>query len=164
MTTNGKLFRSLWLLFTIGLIAYGLKLALWDSPPDAAQGNMARAFYYHMPNWIGSLLFFGTNLAASVAYLALRRRKDSLAAMKADSLALASARRMALELAGALTTGSRVLGSWGLMALPLSSAGIRLVSTLGSGTDIHQGEAGCIDNRAVPIVLPAGALKFPAPG
>ena len=112
MSTTGKLFRSLWLLFTIGLIAYGLKLALWDSPPDAAQGNMARAFYYHMPNWIGSLLFFGTNLAASITYLALRRQKGSVAAMKADSLALASAEMGTLYCALGLISGSL----WGRVA------------------------------------------------
>ena len=111
MSTTGKLFRSLWLLFTIGLIAYGLKLALWDSPPDAAQGNMARAFYYHMPNWIGSLLFFGTNLAASITYLALRRQ-GSVAAMKADSLALASAEMGTLYCALGLISGSL----WGRVA------------------------------------------------
>ena len=112
MSTTGKWIRAVWLVFTLGLIAYALRLALWDSPPDAAQGNMARAFYYHMPNWIGSLLFFGTNLVASVAYLAMRRQKGSVAAMKADSLALASAEMGTLYCALGLISGSL----WGRVA------------------------------------------------
>jgi len=81
-----------WLGFavTLGVLGYGLVLALRVSPPDSQQGNMIRSFYYHFPNWIGVGVFFPLNLVASIVYLAMRFR-DSVAAMKADALALASA-------------------------------------------------------------------------
>ena len=87
------------------LIAYGLVLALRISPPDAEQGNMIRAFYYHFPNWIGASIFLPLNLVASVVYLAVRRNSP-LVAMKADSLALASAEMGVLFCSLGLLTGS----------------------------------------------------------
>src|SRR5882724_1662972 len=74
----------------LALIGYGLFLALQGSPPDAAQGNMIRAFYYHFPNWIGSGLFFPVNFAASVLYL-IQKGSQSQLAIKVDAIALASA-------------------------------------------------------------------------
>src|ERR1700740_647383 len=48
------------------------------------------------------------------------------------------------------------------MALPLSSSGIRLVSTLGSGSDTDPVKAGCSDNRGAPAELPAAPGEIPA--
>ncbi len=97
--------RWAWLIVTLVLLAYGLMLALRMSPPDAQQGNMIRAFYYHFPNWIGASIFLPLNLVASVAYL-VSRRKNHLFAMRADSLALASAEMGVVFCGLGLITGS----------------------------------------------------------
>ncbi|WP_396127392.1 cytochrome c biogenesis protein CcsA [Acidicapsa acidisoli] len=106
--------RWYWLIATLALIGYGLDLALRVSPPDAAQGNMIRAFYYHFPNWIGTSIFFPLNLAASIVYLSFRFKKPVLA-MKADALAFACAEMGVLYCTLGLVTGSlwgRV--TWGI--------------------------------------------------
>jgi heme exporter protein C len=97
--------RWAWLVVTLVLLGYGLLLALRISPPDADQGNMVRAFYYHFPNWIGASVFLPLNLVASLVYLGTRRKKP-LIAMKADSLALASAEMGVLYCGLGLLTGS----------------------------------------------------------
>jgi heme exporter protein C len=105
MTYAGKIVRWIWFFVTLGLLGYGLFLALKASPPDALQGNMVRAFYAHLPNWVGASIFLPLNLAASLAYLYLRSRNPALA-MKADSLALASAEMGVLYCTLGLISGS----------------------------------------------------------
>lgn len=105
MSGRGIVLRWIWFVATLGLLGYGLALALKGSPPDAAQGNMIRAFYYHFPNWIGVGVFLPLNLAASIAYLVLRSR-NSIAAMKADAFALASAEMGVLYCTLGMLSGS----------------------------------------------------------
>ncbi len=105
MSRRGKVIRWIWFFVTLGLLRYGLFLALVASPPDAAQGNMVRAFYAHLPNWVGASIFLPLNLAASLAYLRLRSRNPA-SAMKADALALASAEMGVLFCTLGLISGS----------------------------------------------------------
>jgi len=105
MSRTAKSLLGTGFLITLCLLGYGLYLALRGSPPDAEQGNMIRAFYYHFPNWIGAGIFFPLNLLASVAYLVLRN-KNALAAMKADAFALATAEMGVVYCALGLATGS----------------------------------------------------------
>jgi heme exporter protein C len=115
MSAKGKLIRGICFIITLALLGYGLRLALWASPPDAEQANMIRAFYYHFPNWIGASIFLPLNLAASVAYLLLRQ-KYAEASMKADALALATAEMGVLYCTLGLVSGSlwgrEVWGIW----------------------------------------------------
>ncbi|SFR97829.1 heme exporter protein C [Granulicella pectinivorans] len=90
---------------TAALLLYGLYVALAGSPPDAQQGNMIRAFYYHFPNWIGASVFLPLNLLASAAYLFLRNRNIGLA-MKSDAMALASAEMGVVFCILGMVTGS----------------------------------------------------------
>jgi heme exporter protein C len=85
-----KLWRWLWLVATLGVLAEGFRVALFVVPPDAQQGDVFRIFFYHFPSWIGMGLFYLINLICSLVYLAVRNRNQALA-MKADSLAVASA-------------------------------------------------------------------------
>jgi heme exporter protein C len=101
----GKALFGIWSVITFSLLGYGLFLALRGSPPDAEQGNMIRAFYYHFPNWIGAGIFLPINLLASIAYLAFRN-KNAMAATKADALALATAEMGVLYCVIGMVTGS----------------------------------------------------------
>jgi heme exporter protein C len=105
MSGTKKAVLGLWSVLTLSLLGYGLFLALHASPPDAQQGNMIRAFYYHFPNWIGAGIFLPLNLIASIAYLAFRNR-NIVTATKADAMALATAEMGVLYCILGLVTGS----------------------------------------------------------
>jgi heme exporter protein C len=100
-----------WLLLTLGTIAYATRLGLFVSPTDAAQGNIGRNIYYHVPIAMLSLIFPYINLAASLAYLYWRRR-DPLKALTADAWAIASAEVTVVYASICLLTGS----IWGRVA------------------------------------------------
>jgi heme exporter protein C len=110
-----KLWRWLWLLVTLGVLAEGFRVAMFVVPPDSQQGNVQRIFYYHIPSWAGMGLFFAINLACSLVYLAVRNRNHALA-MKTDSLAVASAEMGVVFCLIGLVTGSlwgrAVWGIW----------------------------------------------------
>src|ERR1700683_2647120 len=110
-----KLWRVLWLLVTLGVLAQGFRVALFVVPTDAAQGDVQRIFYYHIPSWVGMGLFFAINLACSLLYLAVRNRNQTLA-LKADALAVTSAAVGVVFCLIGLVTGSlwgrAVWGIW----------------------------------------------------
>ena len=105
MTKATVVVRWFWFAITASLLGYGLFLALRGSPPDAQQGNMIRAFYYHFPNWIGASIFLPLNLLASISYLYLKDR-NTRSAMKADALALATAEMGVVYCLLGMATGS----------------------------------------------------------
>jgi heme exporter protein C len=80
----------LWFGIAVAILVVGFRQAIFLTPTDAAQGDVGRIFYYHVPIAMLSLLFPYLNFAASLAYLYWRRR-DPLKALTADAFALASA-------------------------------------------------------------------------
>jgi heme exporter protein C len=100
-----KKLRWGWLLLTLGLLAYGLHVALAVVPTDADQGNIYRIFFYHLPTWIATSICFLTNLLASITYLAFSRSKNELA-LKADALAVSCAEMGVVFCMLGLITGS----------------------------------------------------------
>lgn len=110
-----KLWRWLWLLVTLGVLAQGFHVAMFVVPPDAQQGEVSRVIYYHVPSWAGMGLFFAINLICSLVYLGVRNRNHALA-MKADALAVASAEMGVVFCLIGLVTGSlwgrAVWGIW----------------------------------------------------
>ena len=61
-------------------LAYTFYQALWVAPTDAAQGDVYRIIYYHVPSaWTAFLLFF-INFLASVHYLASPKESTRRAA------------------------------------------------------------------------------------
>src|SRR5229473_5052440 len=80
----------LWFGIAIAILVAAFRQAIFLTPTDAAQGDVGRIFYYHVPIAMWSLLFPYLNFAASLAYLFWRRR-DPLKALTADALAVASA-------------------------------------------------------------------------
>jgi heme exporter protein C len=80
----------LWFGIAVAVLVVGFRQAIFLTPRDAAQGDVGRIFYYHVPIAMLSLLFPYLNFAASLAYLFWRKR-DPLKALTADAFALASA-------------------------------------------------------------------------
>ena len=101
----------LWCAISIAVLIVGFREAIFLVPADAAQGDVGRIFYYHVPIAMWSLLFPYLNLAASLAYLYWRSR-DPLKALTADAFALSSA-----EIAVVYTSITLITGSiWGRVA------------------------------------------------
>ena len=100
-----KLFRWLWVVVTLGLLARGFRVAMFVVPPDSNQGEIQRIFYYHISAWCGMSVFFAVNLIASIVYLVYRNR-DHNRAMKADALAISTAEMGVVFCSVGLITGS----------------------------------------------------------
>jgi len=80
----------LWFGISVAVLAFGFRQAIFLVPTDAAQGNVGRIFYYHVPIAMLSLILPYINFGASLFYLYWRRR-EPLKALTADALALATA-------------------------------------------------------------------------
>jgi heme exporter protein C len=104
----------LWFGIAVAVLVVAFRQAIFLTPTDAAQGDVGRIFYYHVPIAMWSLLFPYLNFAASLAYLYWRRR-DPLKALTADAFALASAEVAVVYTSITLITGS-VWGraAWGI--------------------------------------------------
>jgi heme exporter protein C len=100
-----KLFRWLWVVLTLGLLAQGFHVAMFVVPPDSNQGEIQRIFYYHISAWCGMSVFFAVNLIASITYLIYRNRNHDRA-MKADALAISTAEMGVVFCSVGLITGS----------------------------------------------------------
>ena len=99
------LLGTLWLVATLIVLVVGFREAIFLVPTDAQQGNIGRAFYYHVPHSMLALLFPYLNFAASIAYLFLRRTKPAQALI-ADAWALAAAEITLVYTTICLVTGS----------------------------------------------------------
>ncbi len=109
-----RILGSLWLAASLLVLAYSFYLALFVAPTEATMGNVQRIFYWHVPSSSMGLVFPYVNFAASVAFLALRRRNPS-AALTADALAVASAELTLVFLTICLATGMLWgKASWGI--------------------------------------------------
>jgi heme exporter protein C len=72
------------------LMGWGFYQAMYAAPADAAQGDVGRIFYYHVPHGMLCYLFFTINFVASLLVLAWRR-KFPARALAADAWALSGA-------------------------------------------------------------------------
>jgi heme exporter protein C len=101
----------LWFGIAIAILVVGFRQAIFLTPKDAAQGDVGRIFYYHVPIAMLSLIFPYLNLVGSLAYLFWRNR-DPLKALTADAFAVASAEVAVLYSSITLLTGM----TWGRVA------------------------------------------------
>ncbi len=85
-----KIFRWIWLAFTLGLLGYAFYQGMYVAPTEATMGDIQRIFYYHFPSAMMAFLFFFVSFVASIVYLASRRNHPQRA-LSADAAALASA-------------------------------------------------------------------------
>ena len=111
----GLVLGCVWLALTLAALAYGFRQAIVLAPTEETMGNVQRIFYWHVPNAILALTFPYVNLIASLAYLYLRRR-NPLAALTADAVAIASAEITVvfatIGLATGMLWGRPVWGIW----------------------------------------------------
>jgi heme exporter protein C len=94
----------LWFGIAIAVLVVGFRQAIFLTPTDAAQGDVGRIFYYHVPSAMMGLVFPYVNFVAALAYLYWRRR-DPLRALAADALALAAAEVTVVFVSIGLLTG-----------------------------------------------------------
>ena len=118
MDTRSRIARPialLWLVATLAALAYAFRQAIFIAPTEATMGNVQRIFYWHVPSAILGLCFPYVNFAASIAFLTLRRR-NPLAALTADALAIAAAEVTlvftTICLATGMLWGRAVWGIW----------------------------------------------------
>ena len=104
----------LWLAISIAVLVFGFREAIFLTPADAAQGDVGRIFYYHVPSAMWSLVFPYLNFVASLFYLYWRKR-DPLKALTADAMAIAAAEISVVYSSICLITGS-IWGraAWGI--------------------------------------------------
>jgi len=72
------------------LLAYALYQALVVAPTERTMGDVQRIFYYHVPSFAVSFVFFALSLLGSIAFLGYRHGNPGRAQL-ADALALAGA-------------------------------------------------------------------------
>jgi heme exporter protein C len=95
---------GLWFGIAIAVLVVGFRQAIFLTPSDAAQGDVGRIFYYHVPSAMMGLIFPYVNFLAALAYLYWRRR-DPLRALAADALAVAAAEVTVVFVSIGLITG-----------------------------------------------------------
>jgi heme exporter protein C len=88
----------------LAILAVGFYQAVYAAPTDAAQGDIFRIIYYHVPSNVMGLVFPYVNLVASIVFLATRR-SNPIRAQAADALALASAEVTLVFVTIGLATG-----------------------------------------------------------
>ncbi|HEX3967479.1 MAG TPA: cytochrome c biogenesis protein CcsA [Edaphobacter sp.] len=94
----------LWFGIALAVLIVGFRQAIFLTPTDAAQGDVGRIIYYHVPSAMMGLVFPYVNFVAALAYLYWRRR-DPLRALAADALALAAAEVTVVFVSIGLLTG-----------------------------------------------------------
>jgi heme exporter protein C len=85
-----KLAFGLLTLAVVALMGWGFYQAMYAAPADAAQGDVGRIFYYHVPHGMLCYLFFSINFVASVLVLLWRKSSPAMA-LAADAWALSAA-------------------------------------------------------------------------
>ena len=85
-----KLALGVYILVTLGLMAWGFYQAIYIAPPDAMQGEIYRVIFYHVPSASVAFLFFAISLCGSIGFLAFRHSHPDRA-QAGDAWAVAGA-------------------------------------------------------------------------
>jgi heme exporter protein C len=113
---------------TLLLLLAGLGAAFGYAPRDAAQGNVQRLMYVHVPAILTAYLAIGVVLVASIAYLWRRRPAWDRAAAAAAELAVCF---IAITLATGSIWGKPTWGTWWTWDARLTSTALLFVIYLG---------------------------------
>jgi heme exporter protein C len=85
-----KLAIGVYAALTVLLMVWGYYQAIYVAPEDAAQGEIFRIIFYHVPSASVAFLFFAISLCGSIGYLSFRRNRADWAQIS-DAWALAGA-------------------------------------------------------------------------
>ena len=119
--------RALGLLAALGLLV-GLYTGFLYAPPDAAQGEVQRIMYLHVPLILVSYLAFFIVFVTSILYLARRReRHDAIAHSSAEIGVLFTA----LAIAAGSIWGRPTWGTWWTWDARLTTTTILLLIFIG---------------------------------
>ena len=106
---------GVYVLITLGLMAWGFYQAIYVAPNDAMQGEIFRVIYYHVPSFAAAFTFFSISFLGSIGFLASRLSRPEWAQI-ADAWALAGAEIGVVFCTVGLTTGPiwgrRAWGIW----------------------------------------------------
>ncbi|MGA2653015.1 MAG: cytochrome c biogenesis protein CcsA [Terracidiphilus sp.] len=106
---------GLYIVLTIALMIWGFYMAIYGAPLDAAQGEIFRIIFYHVPSFAAAFTFFSVSFLGSIAFLSFRRSHPDWA-QRADAWALAGAEVGVVFCTVGLTTGPiwgrRAWGIW----------------------------------------------------
>jgi heme exporter protein C len=138
--------------------AYGLYLALWNSPPDYQQGETVRIMYIHVPAaWTGLLLYVTMAIAAGIGIVT----RVALADIFCAAAAPVGAVLVAICLITGSIWGKPTWGAWWVWDARLTSVLILFLLYCGymilrSAFDDHERGA-----KAGAILLCIGAVNIP---
>jgi heme exporter protein C len=99
-----KLLLAVVSLGIVALMGWAFYQAIYVAPADAAQGEVGRIFYYHVPHGMLCYLFFSINFVASLLVLIWRRNYPARA-LAADAWALSGAQVGVVFCSVVLVTG-----------------------------------------------------------
>ena len=106
-------------IFTLALLSYGLYVALIVTPTEATMGPIQRIFYYHLPAAFLFFVYFFANFLASIWYL---WKRD----LRSDAIAVSTAEIGVVFCTVVLTTGplwaKPVWGVWWVWDARLTSS------------------------------------------
>jgi len=138
--------------------AYGLALALFNSPPDYQQGETVRIMYIHVPAaWVGIMLYLVMAIAAGVGLVA----KHTLADIFCVAAAPVGATLVALCLVTGSIWGKPTWGAWWVWDARLTSVLILFLLYCGYIVLRHAFDDHERGSKASAILLLVGSVNIP---
>jgi len=140
------------------LLAAGVYLALFASPPDYQQGESVRIMYVHVPSAWMAMFVYTAMVVASIFSLIWRHPLADLAAKASAPIGASFA---FLTLATGSLWGEPMWGTWWVWDARLTSVLILFFLYLGHIALMHAFEDQTRGNRAAAILAIVGAVNIP---
>jgi len=141
-----------------GLLATGLVLALWGSPPDWRQSETVRIMYVHVPTaWAALGLYASLGVAALISLI----WRHALAELYLRAAAPAGAVATAICLGTGAIWGKPIWGVWWVWDARLTSMLILLFLYLGAIALMHGFDRPQRGERAAALLVLAGTINLP---
>ena len=135
-----KIFRWIWLAFTLCLLGYAFYQGMYVAPTEATMGDIQRIFYYHFPSAMMTFLY----PVVKHLSLAARRKRQR---MTGDDAALESA---AASESGPAAEAARAELSAVLACLPLTHREVLLLRFV---------DGFSLEEIATAMKIPLGTVK-----
>ena len=143
---------------TVLCFAYGLHLALWQSPADYQQGEMVRVMYIHVPAaWMSLMLYAAMAIAAGIGIVA----RTPVADIFCTAAAPVGAMLTALCLITGSIWGKPTWGAWWVWDARLTSVLILFLLYCGYIILRHAFDDHERGSKAAAILLFVGVVNLP---